>query len=205
MNRTLALLAGCLLSLASWAAHAQMQSSGMQLSMDRGFYIGVGGGTSHTSNTSQGCLGVCDTRDTGWSIFAGYQLNQFFSGEIAYSDFGEHVISGTLFGLPVTERRSTKAFEIVGIGSLPIGDRFSVFVKGGLFRYDADSVMTGAAVQSGSGEGSEFTVGIGAQYLFTRNLGARFEWQRYNDISGGSAGSPKEDITVWRLSGRYKF
>jgi OOP family OmpA-OmpF porin len=205
MKRTIALITGCLLSLATWAAHAQATTSGMQLTMDRGFYVGLGGGTTHSSNSNQGCLGACDTRDTGWSVFAGYQLNKWFSGEVAYSDFGEHTISGTLFGIPVTERRKTKAFEAVGIGSLPISDTFSVYLKAGVFRYDNDTTTSGALVQTSSNKGAEFTLGVGAQYLFNRNFGARFEWQRYNDISGGQSGSPKEDITVWRLSGRYKF
>jgi opacity protein-like surface antigen len=99
----------------------------------------------------------------------------------------------------------TNALELVGVGLLPITDNFSLYLKAGIFRYEADSTTSGAAVGTSSQNGTEFTVGAGIQYAFTRNIAARFEYQRYNDIIAGVIGFDKEDITVWRLAARIKF
>jgi len=48
-------------------------------------------------------------------------------------------------------------------------------------------------------------MGFGAQYHFTPALGVRAEWQRYLDVGAGVFGLQKDDASVWRLSGLYKF
>ena len=200
MKRTIALIAIGILSLAS--AGAQAQTPPVQLNMDSGLYLGGGIGKARTG---QGCLGTCETTDETWNLYAGYQFNRHLAIEGGYSDFGEATVSGTLVGVPITTRFETTAWELVGVGLLPITDSFTVYLKAGIFRYETDATTTGAAVGASSENGTEFTVGMGFQYAFTRNLAARFEWQRYNDIGTGSPGMWKDDITVWRLTGRFKF
>ena len=200
MKRTTIVLAGVLLSSLTTGAHAQAR--GMQLNMDSGAYIGGGAGKA---NMTGGCSGVCDTKDVSWSIFAGYQFNRHLAIETAYSDLGQQTTSGLIAGVPITSRFETTAWEIVGVGTLPITEKFSIHAKFGMFRYESEANTTGAFVGATKEKGTEFTFGGGVQYAFTPNLGARFEWQRYMDIGAGVPGYEKDEIGVWRVSARYKF
>ena len=47
---------------------------------------------------------------------------------------------------------------------------------------------------SASGTNTDFTVGFGVQVSILRNLAARAEWQKYNDVGGNNTG--KTDIDV---------
>lgn len=205
MNRTMGFLAGFLLSLTSLGAHAQ--ATGVQLSMDSGFYVGGGLGRSETRDLCS-IGGVCDAKDMSWNVFAGYQFNRYLAIEGGYSDFGDAQTSGftVVGGLPITVTIKTTAFELVGVGLLPVSDAFSVYTKIGFFRYESEGSASGAAVGTSSDKGTELTFGLGAQYAFARNLAARLEWQRYFNVESGTfLALPKTDIGVWRLGARYKF
>jgi OOP family OmpA-OmpF porin len=201
MKRTSVIAAGVFLSSLS-VGGAYAQTPGVQLNMDSGMYIGAGGGKA---NLTGPCSGVCDTKDTTWSLFAGYQFNKFLAVEAAYTDLGQQTTSGLISGVPVTSRMDTTLWELVGIGALPVTDQISFFAKAGIFRYEGEANTTGAFVGATKESGTEFTFGGGAQYAFTSNLAARFEWQRYMQVGANIPGFEKEDIGVWRLSARYKF
>lgn len=204
MNRTLGFLAGILLSVTSLGAQAQ--ATGVQLNMDSGFYLGAGVGNARSgSGRVEQCIGGCDEKDWTWNVYAGYQFNRHFAVEGGYSHLGKHTTSGTIFGGFGTAEYKTKALELVGVGLLPFTDNFSVYVKLGLYRYDSDANVTGAVVTTSSETGTEFTGGVGLQYIFARNFAARLEWQRYSDAGTGATGFEKDGISVWRLGGRYKF
>lgn len=202
MKLKTAFLVGSLLSLASLGVQAQTQAPPVRLNMDTGIYLGAGIGRARTG---EGCLGTCDTSDKTWNVFAGYQFNRFFAAEAGYSDFGQTTISGLLFGAPVTSQAETTAWELVGLGLLPLSDKFSVYVKAGIFRFESDATTSGAAVGVTSRTGTEFTFGGGLQYTFANNFSGRLEWQAYNDVGAGVPGQEKDQIAVWRLIGRYKF
>lgn len=205
MNRTIGFLAGFLLSMISLGAQAQ--ATGVKLNMDSGFYVGGGLGRSEFREFCSNFGAACDDKDLSWNVFAGYQFNRYWAIEGGYSNFGEATSSGFLVGgAPITVTAETTAFELVGVGSLPLGDAFSIYAKAGIFRYESDGSASGGIVGSASDSGTELTFGLGAQYAFARNLAARLEWQRYFNVgSGAFLGVPKADIGVWRLGARYKF
>jgi OOP family OmpA-OmpF porin len=202
MKRKTILAACALVSSLPLGAHAQAPAQEMRLNMDSGIYIGAGGGRSRSGDR---CVGVCDTTDKTWTVYGGYQFNRFFALETGYSDFGQATTSGTLFGLPVTARIDTTAWEFLAVGSLPMTDKFSVYGKFGVFRYYSDASTTGATVGTSSARGTEYTIGGGLQYVFAGNFAGRLEWQRYNDVGSGTPGLEKDFISVWRVTGRYKF
>ena len=202
MNRMVALIAGCLLSAASIAAHAQ--PAGPQLKMDSGFYIGAGVGRSEAREFCS-IGGACDAKDMSWNLFAGYQFNRYFAVEGGYVDFGEATTSGFVGGLPTTVTAKTTAVELLAVGLLPITDNFAAYAKLGFFRYDSDGEATGGIVATSNGKGTELTFGLGAQYGFGRNFAARVEWQRYLDVGSRILGLERADIGVVRLGARYRF
>jgi OOP family OmpA-OmpF porin len=116
-----------------------------------GFYVGA--------DVGQADFG--DEDDTAFRILGGYQFHRNVAAEVGYSllfDKG---------GAEVT------ALELVAVGSFPLANQLSVLGKLGFANVDVET-------RFGSDDKTELTYGLGLQYDFTRNLGARLQWQRYD-------------------------
>jgi OOP family OmpA-OmpF porin len=100
--------------------------------------------------------------DTGFRILGGYQVNRNFAAELGYSMLFDKG------GAEVT------AWELVGIGSFPLGNQFSVFGKLGFAMWETE--VSGV----GSDDGTDLTYGIGVQYDLNPRLAIRGQWQRYD-------------------------
>ena len=117
-----------------------------------------------------------DDKDAAWKIFGGYQFNRNLGVEFGYTNLGKasagDAVSTTTF--------KTKGFEVLAVGTFPINQQFEVYGKAGLFRWnlDANDTVFGSLSESGT----DLTFGLGVKYNFTKTVGARLEWQRYNDI-----------------------
>ena len=201
MNRTIALLAGCVLVPASLAAQAQ--SSDPRLRMDTGFYLGAGMGRSEARDFCTTLGGACDDKDMSWNVFAGYQFTRNWAVEVGYNDFGHAKTTGFVGGFATNVRMQTKAAELVAVGLLPLGDHFALYGKAGGFYYESDGTATGGVAASTTDTGWHLTFGLGAQYDFNGRFATRIEWQRYLEISSGLLDNA--DISVVRVTGRYKF
>ena len=125
--------------------------------------------------------GSVDGTDSAFKIFGGYMFNRHFGLEAAYVDLGEASYSGNFVGLPVTGGRvEVSGVNISALGALPIGERFSLFGKIGLFMWDAEaSDTTGGVPFSAQQDGTDLSFGVGVGYQFTRNLGLRAEWEMF--------------------------
>ena len=190
------------MSAAVTGANAQQPPAPLDLRVDYGVYVGAGVGRSKTEAF---CGGTCDTYDRTWNAFVGYQLNRHLAFELGYVDLGQFTVSGTITGVPVTSVYDMWAIELSGVGLLPLTDRFSIFGKLGLFRYDSEANTTGVVVGDTGRRDTSYTLGIGAQYAFTRNLAARLEWQSYADVGAAVPGNFKADVRLWRLVGTARF
>lgn len=130
-----------------------------------GFYVG-------------GDLGKADfggDKNDFWRLTAGYRFGGRFAVELSRSDFGD--LPG---GVEAT------AWELAGLGLLPIADRLSAYGLLGLAR-----IKPGTADHV-----NELTFGVGAQYELTRRFDVRAQWQRYNT---------DEDIDVMSIGVLWKF
>jgi outer membrane immunogenic protein len=96
--------------------------------------------------------------DTAFKFIGGYQFHRNIAAEAGY---------GLLFDKGGTE---VTALELVAVGLFPVMDKLSVIGKLGFAQVD---------IENGSDD-IELTYGIGLQYDFLRNLGARVQWQRYD-------------------------
>jgi len=81
------------------------------------------------------------------------------------------------------------AWELVGVASFPLGNRFSVYGKLGFAMWEVD-------FPGGSDDGTDLTYGAGVQYDLTPKLGLRGQWQRY-DI--------REDADLFSIGVIYRF
>jgi OOP family OmpA-OmpF porin len=161
------------------------------------------GGSFGQSKANDACDGAselgfsCDDSDTAWKIIGGYQVNRNFALELGYTDLGEVSASGG--GLNASIESS--AWELVGLGILPLANRFSLFGKAGLFRSESDLNISGIANESETNTG--LTFGVGAMFDVTSNVSVRAEWQRYQDVGGGDTG--EADVDVMSVGALFRF
>ena len=174
------------------------------LSQDTGWYAGLGVGQS---NFKDGCNGVsgpgisCDDTDTAWNIFGGYQFTKHFSAQLGYVDLGELSAEFAGFG---SANIKAKGFELLGGGTYPINEQFSVYGKLGFFRWDVDFNDGTGLVGSTSDTGTSFTHVIGVKYNFTKTIAGTLQWQRYYNI-GDSNTTGQSDIDVIGVGVIFKF
>lgn len=203
MNRRLFAAAIALSGLLAGAPAALAQQ-------DRGFYAGGAIGQAKAKDACTGIAGTgfvggCDDKDTAWKIFGGYQINRNFGAELGYVDLGEFTASGTFLGAPATASFEAKGLELVAVGTIPFTPQLAAYGKAGAFRWDVDSrAASGAAAAGTDDQGTDFTFGVGLKYDFTRNLGARLEFQRYNNV-GETNTTGQSDVNLWTLGVMFKF
>ena len=112
--------------------------------------------------------------DTGFKIYGGYQFNKWLAIEGAFIDVGDFTSSkkGTI---------SIDGFQATALGMVPLGEAFRVFGKAGLFKNG----------------GTDLTYGLGFEW--GRKIGVRAEWERFQDVSGGS------DVDMISVSAVFSF
>jgi len=186
--------------LISAPALAQSQASG--------WYVGGSIGQMEAKDACDGVGIGCDDKDTAWKIFAGYQINQNFAVEGGYTDLGKVSASGTVGGVSVNAKAEATAWELVGVGSIPVGNSFSLYGKGGFYRGEVDADASAAipgfsASAQESDTNTDLTFGIGAAFAVNRNVSLRAEWQRYKDVGGSDTG--ESDIDVMSVGLLFRF
>jgi OOP family OmpA-OmpF porin len=192
------ILAGLVLAAAGTSS-AMAQSR----NPDSGFYLGAGVGVSEYNDSCSGLPGgiSCDENDTTYKLFGGYDVNRYFGVEAGYVDFGKTSASGA----GVSASIDGKGFELSAIGKWPATQNLSLFGRLGVVRWDLDARASGPGASiSNSATGTDWTIGIGGSWAFTRNWSARAEWQRYNNV-GDTNTTGKGDIDTFGLSVVYKF
>ena len=186
-SRTRNLLTAALLALVAVSTPA--------LSQDTGWYAGFGVGQSTAKGACDGIVGPgisCDEKDTAFKILGGYQVNQNFGVEFAYTDLGEATASFAGFGSIAI---AAKGLELLGVGTMPINQQWSVYGKLGLFRWDVDAKDGTGLVGSVSATGIDLTYGFGVKYNFAKNAALRVEYQQYNNV-GDFNTTGRADVSV---------
>lgn len=150
--------------------------------------------------------------DTAYRAYAGYLFLPYLGVEAAYVDLGSFNFrtkvdpAGSLTGKP-----SIKGGELSVVGRLPIGERFAVYGRAGVFsartntRYSAAGsveLIDGAERQHKSSTKPSYA--IGASYDFTKNIGMRAEWARYTKLGGDLTGG-QTDANLATIGLTYTF
>lgn len=172
-------------------AHAQAQER---------FYLGASAGKSDLDQSvTEGLItsGTVDGKDSGFKLFGGYRFSPNFALELAYADLGKASYSGTFFGSPVTGGTvAVSGFNTSAVLLYPINPSFELFGKAGLFAWEAKaSDVTGGVPFSGKEDGANLSLGIGANYFFGKNVGARIEWEHF-ELDPGKASLLSAGIIV---------
>jgi OOP family OmpA-OmpF porin len=157
------------------AAAMAVSAGAVAQQADTGWYVG-------------GSIGQSDLdidKDIAWKASLGYQINRTFSAEVGYTNLGE------VSELGVTAEAT--AFEVIGLAKFPVANQLSIYGLAGIAMAE---VEVSSPLGSVSDDSTELTFGVGAQYDFSRNMGARVQWQRYG---------ADEDIDVISVGVVVKF
>ena len=173
--KTIANALVCASLLAGVAAHAEGLS--------------VGGSLANSRFQSDGIAGaaVNDRTSTGGKIYGGYQFTPNFGLEAGYARLGK-------FGTDAGDVKGD-GYYLDGVGTLPLGNNFSLLGRLGAFRGKLKSDL------AGSDSGTSYKVGAGVQYDFDKNLGLRGEWERYRFDALGT----KSNTDLYSVGVNYKF
>ena len=136
-----------------------------------------------------------DESDTGFKIYVGNRFHRNFAGELSFHQLGEASLSTTITNVgPLTDVKSTiewdLGFSLTGVAIAPLGDRFSLFGKGGFYWADtkATTDIEGIGSESESDSNTGLIAGFGAMYDASRNIAVRVEWERFFDVGGDHTG-----------------
>lgn len=130
-----------------------------------GVYFGVGLGHSDLNETNF-------DDDTSKRLFAGYQVNRFFSLEAGYNNLG-HFNSSS-----ISASSELDGFEASVIASYPIRSQLSVFGRVGIWKWDYDAKTANGTV-SRSENGSDLFYGAGLDVKINNRLKVRAAYDEY--------------------------
>ena len=169
-----------------------------------------------------------DDTDTGWKVYTGYAVNNYFALELGYLDLGEVKIgfssdATNLFGTTSKNRLDTlssKIFSLSAVGRIPTQGNLAFLVKAGVTRWhlkedDVRTCQTNNPTKDlcgsflgGAGKaslyGNSVLYGLGAQYRMTDNLALRVEWENYLKI-GDSDKAEQFDYNFFSAELEYYF
>lgn len=167
---------------ASAASFAQAQS-----------YIGANVGRSELKADLAGAGSFKDT-DTGFKLYGGYQFNPIFGLEAGYNNLGK----GSIFNDTITAK--PESIYLAGTATVPVNQEFAVFGKLGAAR-------TRTKINGGGAGFNEFhntaVVGIGASYVFTKDISGVVEYENFGKIVKDSGNTLKANLIS--VGVRYKF
>jgi OOP family OmpA-OmpF porin len=149
-----------------------------------------------------------DSRDRGYKIFGGYQVNKNFAVEVGYFDLGRFgfnattVPTGTLSG-----NIRLRGLNLDAVGFLPFTEKFSAFGRIGVNYAQARDAFAGTGVVSvlnANPRQNAFnpTLGLGLQYAFSDSFALRAELERHriSDAVGN-----RGDIDLASVGLVYRF
>jgi len=144
----------------------------------------------------------------GFKAYGGYAFNRYFALESGYFNLGR--FGFTADTLPAGSLRGDiklQGANFDAVGSVPLGDKFSLFARAGVNYADAKDSFAGTgsvAVLEPSPHrwAANYKFGLGAEYDFTRHVGMRLEAERYRiDDAVGNKG----DIDLYTAGLVFRF
>lgn len=152
------------------------------------------------------CTGVtagqtCSDSGTAFRFGGGYQLNPNLALEASYLNIGEasKLIDTSTPGVTVNATAKVTAFQLGGVGILPLNEQFSVFAKAGvaLATTDISGTVTGlpgVTFPSSSSKNNNFSWGLGARYILNDKLAVRAQYEDFGQVDGN--GTTKSKVTL---------
>lgn len=160
-------------------------------------YLGASVGQT-TSDISCPAATSCDDSDLAWKIYGGLEVNEYISMEFGYVDMGEVEYTGAQTGT-----REVDGVTMHLVGTYALSPNFSLLASGGLNFLQTDVKGTVAAEDTDVA----WSLGLGAQYNFSKSVGLRVEWERYFEVGSSdfNGGTGEADIDLISAGMVFKF
>ena len=161
----------------------------------------------------EGVPTTVDDKGDGLKLYLGWQPIRYFSLEVGYTDFGRASTYSTLLSPTSRDTASVQwdgyGVDVSALGSWWIGDRFSLYARGGASAWDVECKIVedgtaGYRPRSSSETGISPLAGAGVAVRFVPQGTLRFEFQRYFDVGGDEVGG-KVDVDVVSVGAHYHF
>jgi OmpA-OmpF porin, OOP family len=181
-------------------------AAGPAIAQNPGLYVGGSLGVVTYKDACNSLLVPCDDQDTGWRAFGGYQFNRYFAAELGFADLGAATGDGPLAGVGQGsfQLEVKEVFDLSAVFLFPVSGNLSGLARVGMYRARTtlDVQVTGFPSTHDGETNSGFTIGAGAE-LRLGPLGVRAEWQRYQNVGGGTTG--EDDIDVFSVGALFRF
>jgi OOP family OmpA-OmpF porin len=167
------------------------------------FYAGGSLGQASTDVPDMGGVpGVSvDDSATGYKVFGGYNVIQYFAVEAAYVD-GASMSMTMNDPTPLTTSFETSGFAFRAVGVLPVKEKFSLFADFGMYMWDGDATVSdGSFSASGSTDGTDPVYGLGMGWQVMPKGNLRVELERYQTDAEGV----DMDVDMLSVGFAYKF
>ncbi|MEC7118550.1 MAG: outer membrane beta-barrel protein [Pseudomonadota bacterium] len=150
----------------------------------------------------------CDDKDTFFRVGAGVMLNQTFSAEVSYLNFGEATYEERAGIRSATASVESQAVALQIGTYAPIAQSLNVYGKLGIAYadFDVNAVArgpNGVVNLSSSDSELEAIVTAGASYNFMPNIGVNVQLDYLPNV--GTEDSGEDDITAFSLGLKYQF
>jgi opacity protein-like surface antigen len=153
-----------------------------------------------------------------WGFGLGYRINRYLGGEVEYADFGttdihEHYSVPNAGPIPFpTEVDLFYSSKVTGpvlsvLGTLPLGQRFELFLRGGALFASREYSVGGEIMFSGRDQKFADTVwvaGAGGTWSFAPRWGVRAEYQQSGALDKTVA-TGETRVKRVSLSAIYRF
>ncbi len=153
---------------------------------------------TNTSNSSN---------DIGWKLQLGYQMTPTWALEGGYTNLGQakYIITAAAPTYVANGTRKADLFNLDLVGKAEINKSFSLLGRIGGYYWRTESNMPFAVgTRKVSDTGTDFKIGAGAQYEFTRNFALRGEFERFNGI-GNALTSGDSKVNLFSIGAVLKF
>ncbi len=158
---------------------------------DSKFYFGASGGQTKFDTGVTAITARLDEKDSGFKIFAGYEINENVAIEGFYTDLGSATLSGTngqtfRFNNTTYQFTTSASIAIKGtalgasiLAGVPINEYVKPFAKIGFSRTETKTTYTGTNAPSETDTSTEPMYGVGIDFNVTKTIAIRLEYETY--------------------------
>lgn len=149
---------------------------------DSGVYVAASVGQAELSEDFDGF--DVDTDSTAFRVTLGWRFNDYFAIDAGYNNFGRFDQSFDTDGAITEVSLKADGFTFGGVGTLPVGERLSLFARAGVFFWDGDADIN--SVTAATPEDTNLYFSAGARFALTERLSAMVDGSRY-ELGGTSS------------------
>lgn len=162
-------------------------------------FIGASAGQS-TFDISCPAGSSCDDTDTAYKIYGGLEVNEYISMEVGYADLGETSVTGATTGTA-----EVNGMTLAMVGTFAVSPSITLIGRGGMNILNLEVNETTGGVPSNDGDTDvAWSLGLGAQYNFTKSVGLRVEYERFFDV-GDADTTGETDVDLISAGIVFKF